>query len=126
MNRVRKISRWAIPAAITILPVLAFASFHVPTVPGGGGGAITLEEVEDIIKGIARFLVVISIVVAVIFIVLGGVMYMAARGDEDAVKKAKTTITNGIIGAVVVLAVGVILQTLAGVVTRSFFGGFTG
>lgn len=125
MNKIRKISKWAVPIALTALPFLVLAVvIPNPTNPIGGG-AVTLTEIEDIIRGIARFLIIVSIVIAVIFIVLGGIMYMAARGNEEAVGKAQTTIKNGIIGAVVVLAVGVILQTLAGIVSRSFFGGFT-
>ena len=46
---------------------------------------------------------------------------MAARGNEEQATSAKTTIWNGVIGAAVVLGVGVILQTLAGLITRSFF-----
>lgn len=125
MGKIKKISKWAVPIALTVMPVLVFALI-VPTVPGGTtGGAITLDELENLIRGIARFLVIISIIIAVIFIVLGGIMYMAARGSEDGVKKAKDTIFNGIIGAAVVLAVGVILNTLAAIITRNFFGGFT-
>ena len=87
---------------------------------------VTLGEVENVIRGIARFLVVITVIIAVIFIVWGGVMWMAARGDDEMAGRAKKTIINGIIGALVVLGVGVILQTLAAIVTRTFFGPFMG
>ena len=124
MGKIKKISRWAVPIALTVMPVLVFALI-VPTVGTTSGDAITLDEIEDLIRGAARFLVIVSVIIAVIFIVLGGIMYMAARGNEEAAGKAKTTIFNGIIGAAVVLAVGVILNTLAAIITRNFFGGFT-
>lgn len=91
-----------------------------PTLPVSGQ-AVTLAEVQDKIELAARFLITISIVVAVIMIVYGGIMYMVSRGDPGKSKSAKDIIKNGIIGAAVVLAVGVILQTVAGLVTRSFF-----
>ena len=70
---------------------------------------------------IARFLIVVGVVLAVIFIVWGGIMYMVAGGDETKAEEAKSRIMNGVIGAAVVLAVGVILQTVAGLIARSFF-----
>ena len=103
-----------------LMPVLVLATLSTPT-PPTTGQAVTLNEIEDLITRIAQFLIVVSIIIAVIFIIWGGIMYMAARGDEDRVSKAKATIFNGIIGAAVVLGVGVILQTLAGLITRSFF-----
>ncbi len=109
----------AIVAVLTPMLVLA-GTLPTPTPPTAGQG-LTLNEIEDLIRRIAQFLIVISVIVAVIFIIWGGVMYMASRGDEDQASKAKTTIWNGIIGAAVVLGVGVILQTLAGLITRSFF-----
>ena len=96
------------------MPFLTFAGFAVPE-----GEEITLAEIQNIIETIAQFLIVISIVIAVIFIIWGGIRYMASGEDK---KAAKATIWNGIIGAAVVLAVGVILNTVASLVTRTFFG----
>ena len=86
------------------------------------GNAITLSEIQGRIQQIAQFLIVISMVVAVIYIVYGGIRYMMAAGDPKAAEAAKAGIIHGIIGAAVILGVGVILQTVAGLVTRSFFG----
>ena len=46
---------------------------------------------------------------------------MFVGGDETKSAAAKSRIMNGVIGAAVVLAVGVILQTVAGLIARSFF-----
>lgn len=110
----------ALTVMAVLTPVLALAVLPTPTPPVTGTG-ITLVEIEALLNRIAKFLIVVSIIIAVIFIVWGGILYMAARGDEGKVETAKSTIYNGIIGAAVVLGVGVILQTLAGVITRSFF-----
>jgi len=123
MNRVKSSMRYIVPALGFLLPVITLAALTNPS-PVLGGTPITLTEIQNLIEGIARFLIIISIVIAVIFIVYGGIRWIAAGSNEDAVKSAKTIVWNGIIGALVVLAVGVILQTLAGVVTRTFFGTF--
>lgn len=99
---------------------LAYAGLAVLPNPGlpVTGTPVTLSEVQGRIQQIAQFLIVISMVIAVIFIVYGGIRYMTSSGDP---KEAKAIIKNGIIGAAIVLAVGVILQTVAGLVTRTFF-----
>ena len=108
MNRIKNFAY----AGIAVLPN--------PQLPVTGQG-VTLAEIQARITQIAQFLIVVSLVVAVIFIVWGGIRWMTAGGDEAKAKTAKQTILHGIYGAAVILAVGVILQTVAGLVTRSFF-----
>jgi hypothetical protein len=66
-------------------------------------------------------MILISVIIAVIFIVWGGMMYMMAGDDAAKSGAAKSRIVNGIIGALVVLAVGLILQTLASIVNWTAF-----
>lgn len=124
MNKLRTVGRWVLPTMIAFLPVAALAITLTNPTATLSGKAVTLDEIEDLITGIAKFLIIVSIIIAVIFIVYGGIRWIAARDSEDAVKAAKDIIKNGIIGAFIVLAVGIILNTLAGVVSRSFFGAF--
>jgi len=84
------------------------------------GNAITLAYIADVIGKIARFLVLISAVIAVIMIVWSGVVWMTA-GDSKRVDKAKATLKNGILGALIVFGVGVIINTIAAVVTGAAF-----
>ena len=120
MKNISKTTLVALAVIAVLMPVLVLAALPTPT-PPTAGQPITLVEIEALIKRIAQFLIIVSVIIAVIFIIWGGVMYMAARGNEDQATAAKTTIWNGVIGAAVVLGVGVILQTLAGLITRSFF-----
>ncbi len=105
---------------VLLMPVLVFAALTNPS-PPLTGSAITLAEIQDRIEQIARFLIIIGVILAVIFIIWGGIAYMFAGGDETKSAAAKSRIMNGVIGAAVVLAVGVILQTVAGLIARSFF-----
>lgn len=104
MNRIKQLAY----SGLALLPNPA---------PQVQGAPVTLGETQGLIQTIAQFLIVISMVIAVIMIVWGGIRWMT-QGSE----KGKKIVMNGIIGAAIVLAVGVILQTLAGVITRSFFG----
>lgn len=85
------------------------------------GQPVTFYELDDLIQLIASFMIVTSVILAIIFIVWGGITYMAAGADTTKVTEAQTRIKNGVIGAAVVLGVGVIISTIAGIVSRDFF-----
>ncbi|OGN32161.1 MAG: hypothetical protein A2749_02390 [Parcubacteria group bacterium RIFCSPHIGHO2_01_FULL_45_26] len=119
MNKYKNILVMIVFGAMLSMPLLALA-LAVPGQPVPGQ-AVTLNEIEGLINGIARFLIVVSVIVAVIFIVYGGVRWVMAQGDPA---QAKIIMKNGIIGALIILGVGVLLQTLQGVISRTFFGTF--
>lgn len=121
MSNIGKTTLIALSVIAVLMPALVLAGALPTPTPPTAGTALTLDEIETLVRRVAQFLIIVSVIIAVIFIIWGGVMYMAARGDPDKAGAAKTTIFNGIIGAAVVLGVGVILQTLAGLITRSFF-----
>ena len=106
-------------AMFLLLPLVVLAQLptvNPPIVPGA-----TLTEVENVIRRVAQFFIVIGIVLSVIYIVYGGIIWMNAGSDDTKVKNAKVRMRQGAWGALIILAVGLILQTLAGVVTRIFF-----
>ncbi len=120
MNKLQKIGYISMTAMVLLMPVLVLAALPTPESPVGGA-AVTLSEIQDRITQIAKFLIIVGVILAVIFIVWGGIAYMFAGGDETKSGAAKERIKNGVIGAAVVLAVGVILQTVAGLIARTFF-----
>ncbi|OGN13978.1 MAG: hypothetical protein A3J47_04260 [Candidatus Yanofskybacteria bacterium RIFCSPHIGHO2_02_FULL_43_22] len=96
--------------------------------PGGGGGSnlpsgqpITLDVLDYIIFRVSTFFISISAVLAVIFIIWAGVTYMYAGDDSTKITAAQGRLKSGIIGAAIILGVGVIIQTIASVVTLDFF-----
>ena len=102
-----------------LLPVVVLAQLPAQTVPIVPG--TTLTEVENIIRRIAQFFLVIGVILAVIYIIYGGILWMNAGSDPEKIKNGTTRMKQGAWGALIILAVGLILQTLAGVVTRVFF-----
>jgi len=85
------------------------------------GQPVTFDEIDSLIGRIAQFLVVVSVLIAIIMIVWSGITYMYAGSDSTKVGEAQTRLKNSVIGAAIVLGVGVIIQTIAGIVTRDFF-----
>ena len=120
MTKFHKVARAGIITAMALMPALVLAQLPTPTSPYAGA-PITLTDVQGLIETVARFLILTSVVVAVIFIVWGGIAYMSAGDDTSKSGAAKSRIVNGIIGALVVLAVGLILQTLASLVNWTVF-----
>ena len=109
---------WAI-AVFVFLPLAVLAQLPVPTVPNVQG--TNLSQLEGYIGRIAQCFLVVGVILALIYLIWGGILWMSAGSDETKIKNAKTRMKQGAWGALIILAVGLILQTLAGVVTRVFF-----
>jgi hypothetical protein len=101
-----------------------YATSHITK---GGGGTIDTVVVDPLggryvtlakVFGAAINIVLgIGIAITVIFLILGGIQYMTARGDQKAAQAARDSLTNAVIGFVVVLgalAIKVIIGNLAG------------
>ncbi len=99
---------------VLFVPRLVSAGPNVTPPPGV---EVTLSILDVWLRNISSFLLTVGVILAVIFIVWGGIMYMAAGGDTEKATTAKTRIWNGIIGAIIVLGVGLILNTISRLVT---------
>lgn|SRR3989344_6269090 len=109
-----------VSAVVTADTPVHIAQFDNPE-PPIAGAAIDLQEVEDLIRRAAQFLIVVGVIIAVIYIIAGGIRWIISAGNPEKVKAARGMVLHGAIGAAVILGVGVILQTVAILVTRSFF-----
>jgi hypothetical protein len=70
---------------------------------------------------------------AIGFVIWGGVLYMTAQGDPGKVAKGKKTITNSLIGLIIVMSASIISGAIAGIVSganrtnsKSFFNDIFG
>jgi len=76
-------------------------------------------NVQELINaGSATFFAIIWFV-AIIFLAYGGVLYITAAGDKGKAETAKTSLTNALIGIVIVLGLNVITD----VILNLFSGG---
>jgi type IV secretory pathway VirB2 component (pilin) len=81
-------------------------TFQSPTT---GGATFTnplgsSDTIEKVLTSIWTYLQGIAGTIAVIFIIIGGVMYMVSGGSKDATERAKKTVIFAIIGLAIVLA----------------------
>lgn len=95
---------------------------------GTGGGDenwwgidLTIEDVGNIINGLACWATRIATAVMVIFLILAGFRFMNARGNPTAYQAAVKNFQHVLIGIVVIMAVYVIIATVANAVGRTDF-----
>lgn len=98
------------------LPLVAGAQFREPGTGGAGGAENPIPTVgtaTDLILRIVQILLAIAGLVAVIFLIIGGFRYITAGGNEETSESAKKTITNAIIGIVIIILAFVIVRVIA-------------
>jgi len=117
MDKLKKILPALVLVSLLALPMVASA-VRTPTPEDEG---VTLLQVQLMVERISEFIIVVGILVVVIAIVIAGIMYAIAGDDATKQSKAKAWLWNGVIAALIVLGVGVLMNTVGNIVTRSFF-----
>jgi hypothetical protein len=74
------------------------------------GGAKTNKSVPDIVHLIINWALYIAAILAVIFIIYGGFLYITSAGDTAQSGKGRTALTNALIGLAIVILSYLIVQ----------------
>jgi hypothetical protein len=91
-------------AAIIFFGAGSFVLAQTTTSGGTFGNPITPTTIEGVLSSIMSYLQGIAGTIAVIFIILGGIMYMVSGGSKEAAERAKKTLIFAIAGLAIVLA----------------------
>lgn len=97
--------------ALIVMPFFAGAQYRNPD--PSGTGLPGQDRASEIIMRIIQILLAIAGLVAVIFLIIGGFRYITAGGNEETAEAAKKTITNAIIGIVVIILAFVIVRVIS-------------
>ena len=110
---IKKIWYTALGTASLIFPSLAFAVDSGTIVPD------TLPNVGiiQVIQAVIKFILIVAFIAAFIMLLIGGIRWILAGGDEKAVSSARSTITAALIGLVIVLLSFAIIKLV-----EAFFG----
>lgn len=92
-----KIIGWATPVIMLATPAAAMAQAIVPT------QLTENPNIVNVVSGLIRVFLLIAFVIAFIMLLVGGLRWIMAGGDEKAVEKARNTITAALIGLVIIL-----------------------
>lgn len=120
----------AITTLVAAFLLSAFPSFaQIVRCGRRNQAACTLDDIYTTAASIAGFLIGASSIVAILFIVIGGIKLIFAAGNSKQIEEGKQTLFNAILGLVIVLAayliVNVVLSTLTdGAITLNNIRGF--
>lgn len=89
---------------------------------GKSGTQLGAEDVKSAVTAIANILAGISGMVAVGFLIWGGIQYIGSAGNQETATKAKQTITSSLIGIVIITCSYVIVQWFMGFVQKGTIG----
>lgn len=93
----KKLIPFAAPITALTLPAAAMAQNLVPNSIG------PINNIVQVVQAIIRFILLLAFVIAFVMLLIGGIRWILAGGDEKSVEKARNTITAALIGLVVVL-----------------------
>lgn len=110
------IKKTLVPAALLagslIIPRLAFAQDIIPQESLG-----RVDNIIPVVRNIIRFILIVAFVLAFIFLIIGGIRWITAGGDEKGVAGARGMITGALIGLVIVLVAFALIRLV-----ETFFG----
>lgn len=75
------------------------------------------EGLIRLIGKIINYALYLSGAVAVLFVIIGGYRYLTAGGNEEGAKKGRTTVTNALIGLVIIILAYVIVNVVVNFIT---------
>lgn len=112
----RKISK-AVAGVSTFLTaaLISVGNALASTVPQSGmylGAQAGSTGVENLVIDILKYVLGIAGLIAVVFLVIGGISYITAGGNEETTKKATRTLLNAVIGMVIIFASYAIVITI--------------
>lgn len=87
--------------------------------PSGSGGLtnpIEINSIEGFLRAVLNILQTLGFIVAVVFIVYAGFLYVTAAGDETQIKKAHSAFLWSVIGLAVLLGAMIFADAIKGTV----------
>jgi hypothetical protein len=111
-----------VAAFMLVSVVLPHTSFASTTIPDPGlcsrvnGLNCNQYTLNGLIIRVINWILAITLAVDVLFMVIGGFLYITSAGNEERAKKGRTTVINAIIGLVIIILAYVIAN-----VVSSFF-----
>ncbi|MEY4731573.1 MAG: hypothetical protein RL681_519 [Candidatus Parcubacteria bacterium] len=102
----KKLIQYGVGLAAAVAPLAAFAQFTGQTLPSTP--ATDLNFFINVVCGVAGWLFIFLVVLAIIFVVLAAFNYLTSGGDPEKVKTA----SNQLIYAAVAIAVGLFAKAL--------------
>ena|SRR3989344_3537542 len=109
---------------LALMPLVASAQFNKTDLGSAAtnAGVATQADFSAIALRVINVLLAVAGLVAVIFLIVGGFRYVTAGGNEEAAESGKKTITNAIIGIVIIVLAFVIVRVVSNALLNNTVG----
>ena len=91
----------------------AFVNIAVAADDGYQGVDLTIQSVFGIITGLACWFTRFALILIVVYIIIYGIKFMMAQGNQTKFEEAKKSFTWGLVGVLVILGTYTIIATVA-------------
>jgi len=117
----KNFAKLALPASALLLSassaLATSADFSLP------GGTLGTPDLGVILKNVLLILFAFAAMLALIFLVIGGIQWIVAGGDQKAAQGARDRITAAVIGLVIVIAAFAITLVITSALGINIFSG---
>ena len=80
---------------------------------------LPFNDLADVFGFLVNVVLGVGIAITIVFLILGGIKYITAKGDQKAAGEARSALTNAVIGFIVVIGAFTIRTILINVVGRT-------
>lgn len=74
------------------------------TIDKAGASPAILNNLSSLVNFVINLVFGVGIALALLFVIIGGIKYITSQGDQGKAEEARNTITNAVIGAIVIIA----------------------
>lgn len=89
------------------------AVFSCPVNPAGAFSPLCNKDLGAIMSGFINLIFVVAILIALIWLIYGGIKWMVSGGDKSAVEEARNHVVSALIGLVIVFVAYFIINFLS-------------
>lgn len=111
-----KLLKWSVALSGLVSSGTAFAGDQLAQIPrrtfDWRKQAFTPDTAYDFLADFSNFLITIAAVVVGFAILWSGLVFITAGADQTKVAKAKSIFKNGLIGGIIIFAIGTIIATI--------------
>lgn len=127
-----KFFKFVAVTAVMLAPTMAFGYNEVQNgiqtsgLSGlfGTGGLTSSQSLPELIANVIRIMLLFAGAIAVVFVIIGGYQYLTSGGNEESAEKGQKTLTNAVIGVIIVVLAYVIINVIVNLVSsNNGFGG---
>ncbi len=108
----KKLILLTLALSFILTPAFAYANLETITAFGGTASGQTETAILGAIRSVVNSILTLVGIIAVIFVIIGGVRYITSQGDESAAAQAKLTVIYAVLGIVIVILSSVLINMI--------------